>query len=617
MDNLSTTQMKPIRLKRTAHASYEGLASTHEDMAFYTVNNIENLLQTAKATDSDDLLKHLDTLKGLRDRMNEFPNPNFHLPDVRFKTIISNSLPRSWRSFVEPYMGNAKNANDPDPKRRIQSNTFIGILREEYKIQRNNERRENGNNGFNGEGSNQTTGSQTNIVNAQTNPRTLRSHISGQTNPRAWCDICEMKGHWTSKCYKHHQNKCYNCGHEGHLARDCKKKNGSWREKNKVKGYKEREKWKGKAKQKEMAEETNIVDEEIVFNTVENSTEGHSASSIDNEEHNFDCYQACNYEANDERLIYYDWVADNATSSHIASEHDSFETYTKIQESTVTGVGGKKAAAIGCGTVTLISNCNGINWTLKLENVLHVPGQKNNLISLGRWDKAGGTYQGGKNKIILITKDGKRVAEGNRLNNFLYGMNVRVKPPTSTSESSQTFTGTESAQSWETWHKRYGHIGYSGLQKLLDNNMVEGLEVDTSTPKPDCVACTEAKQNVEPFPKLTNRNMQTGDLTHIDLWGKYAIRSIHGNQYYIVLVDDAQRYITVEFLKEKNQASQAMINYLTYLKVQGYKPKAIQIDRGREFVNEKLERWCKEEGMELRLTAPYSPPQNGVAERMN
>ena len=46
-------------------------------------------------------------------------------------------------------------------------------------------------------------------------------------------------------------------------------------------------------------------------------------------------------------------------------------------------------------------------------------------------------------------------------------------------------------------------------------------------------------------------------------------------------------------------------------------PKAIQIDRGREFVNEKLEQWCKEQGIELRLTALYSPPKNGVAERMN
>src|SRR5882762_10222838 len=77
MDNVSTTQMNHICLKRTAHAMYEGLASTHEDMAFYTSPNCENLLQTAKA--NDDLLKHLDTLKGLCDRMNEFPNPDFHL----------------------------------------------------------------------------------------------------------------------------------------------------------------------------------------------------------------------------------------------------------------------------------------------------------------------------------------------------------------------------------------------------------------------------------------------------------------------------------------------------------------------------------------------------------
>jgi hypothetical protein len=373
MDNVSTTQMNHIRSKRTAHAMYEGLASTHEDMAFYTVNNIENLLQTAKATDNDDLLKHLDTLKGLRDRMNEFPNPDFHLPDVRFKTIISNSLPRSWRSFVKPYMGNAKNANDPDPKCRIQSNTFIGILREEYKIQKNNEKRENGNNSFNSVGNNQTRGSQTNIANTQTNPRTLGSRISGQTNSRAWCDICEMKGHWTSKCWKRQQNKCYNCGREGHLARDCKRKNGSWKGKNKTKGYKEREKWKGRSKQKETAEETNTANEEIAFITLENPKEGENLEpSIDDEEHNFDSYQACNYEANDERLIYYDWVADNATSSHIASKRESFETYTKTQKSTVTGVGGKKAAAIGRGTVTLNSNCNGINWTLKLENILHV-----------------------------------------------------------------------------------------------------------------------------------------------------------------------------------------------------------------------------------------------------
>src|ERR1700722_3464529 len=110
------------------------------------------------------------------------------------------------------------------------------------------------------------------------------------------------------------------------MARDCKRKNGSWKGKNKAKGYREMEKWKGKVKQKETVAETNLADEEIAFVIEEHSEEGGQASNIvichyiDDEEHNFDSYQACNYEVNDERLVYYDWVADNTTSSHIASE---------------------------------------------------------------------------------------------------------------------------------------------------------------------------------------------------------------------------------------------------------------------------------------------------------
>jgi transposase InsO family protein len=46
-------------------------------------------------------------------------------------------------------------------------------------------------------------------------------------------------------------------------------------------------------------------------------------------------------------------------------------------------------------------------------------------------------------------------------------------------------------------------------------------------------------------------------------------------------------------------------------------PKGIQIDCGKEFVNEKLENWCKEHGIVIHLTAPYSPSQNGIAEHMN
>ena len=41
------------------------------------------------------------------------------------------------------------------------------------------------------------------------------------------------------------------------------------------------------------------------------------------------------------------------------------------------------------------------------------------------------------------------------------------------------------------------------------------------------------------------------------------------------------------------------------------------MDRGKEFINKNLMAWCHERGVEIQMTAPYSPSQNGVAERMN
>jgi len=41
------------------------------------------------------------------------------------------------------------------------------------------------------------------------------------------------------------------------------------------------------------------------------------------------------------------------------------------------------------------------------------------------------------------------------------------------------------------------------------------------------------------------------------------------------------------------------------------------MDHGREFVNESLFEWCHSKGIEMHMTAPYSPSQNSVAERMN
>jgi hypothetical protein len=49
----------------------------------------------------------------------------------------------------------------------------------------------------------------------------------------------------------------------------------------------------------------------------------------------------------------------------------------------------------------------------------------------------------------------------------------------------------------------------------------------------------------------------------------------------------------------------------------GCPPKYLRFDNGKELVNKELEKFAAEKGMIIENTAPYSPSQNGVAERFN
>ena len=106
-------------------------------------------------------------------------------------------------------------------------------------------------------------------------------------------------------------------------------------------------------------------------------------------------------------------------------------------------------------------------------------------------------------------------------------------------------------------------------------------------------------------------------LTHMNLWGEYPVQSINRNQYYILMIDDKSRYTTIRFLKQKSQATQHVQNYITHLNIRGHSTCAIHVDRGTEFLNDAIKTWCAEHGIEIQTTTPYSPSQNGVAERMN
>ena len=404
------------------------------------------------------------------------------------------------------------------------------------------------------------------------------------TSKAKYCVICKHNNHNTTECRNHNKKICSICKKPGHKEKDCWFHKGKRKRDRKSKGganKKQKTETMNEAEDEESMQES-MQAEEITFMMEGDHDALMTPADNESQQIEFNSYEdnVNSTNKNDESLIYYDWLADTVTTLHITNQREAFVKYQPLMGKIVAGVGNKKTNAEGCGTIELESSYNSNKYLLRLDDVLYIPSNQHNLISLGRWDQAGGRYTGGGGAICLTTRDGKYVARDTKIGSNLYKMKVFTrKLGASCSKTTictpQTFQATEPSQSWETWHKRYRHIGYSGLQKLLDLNLIDGFTVDTRTPKPDCVICTEAKQTVEPFNKTTNCVTSLGELTHMDVWGKYRVPSINGNQYYVAFIDDTTRFTTINFIKTKNKVVQKVKNYLTHLKTQDKLPKAI------------------------------------------
>ena len=129
----------------------------------------------------------------------------------------------------------------------------------------------------------------------------------------------------------------------------------------------------------------------------------------------------------DESLGWYDWLADCATTSHICNDRESFKTYQLENDTTVAGVGNVKTNGKGHGMVELISTYNGCAYSMKLTNILHIPSNRNNLLSLGRLDAAGGGYSSTNGLLALTSADRMMIMEGVKVSSNLYKMRVTVR----------------------------------------------------------------------------------------------------------------------------------------------------------------------------------------------
>lgn len=110
--------------------------------------------------------------------------------------------------------------------------------------------------------------------------------------------------------------------------------------------------------------------------------------------------------------------------------------------------------------------------------------------------------------------------------------------------------------------------------------------------------------------------MHPFQLIHCDLWTS-PITSVSGHQYYLVIIDDFSHYVWTFPLRKKSDTFPTLSDFFAYVRTQfGVPVQGIQCDNGLEFNNSSSRAFFLTNGIHLRMSCPYTSPQNGKAERM-
>lgn len=91
-----------------------------------------------------------------------------------------------------------------------------------------------------------------------------------------------------------------------------------------------------------------------------------------------------------------------------------------------------------------------------------------------------------------------------------------------------------------------------------------------------------------------------------------------GKRYVLTFIDDYSKFTAVYLIKEKSEVFGKFREFVEMCKTMfNRKPKMIRTDRGGEYMSVEFIKFLDQEGIRYQRTAPYSPQQNGVAERKN
>ena len=131
-----------------------------------------------------------------------------------------------------------------------------------------------------------------------------------------------------------------------------------------------------------------------------------------------------------------------------------------------------------------------------------------------------------------------------------------------------------------------------------------------------CEVCVQAKLARMPLPKQSSSRVEAPlDLIHSDVCGPMEVQVLGGKRYFVTFMDNATRYTTVYCLAHKSDVFavfKAAAETFHERRI-----KVLRSDNGGEYCGAAFKAFLAENGVQHEKTVPYTPEQNGSAERMN
>ncbi|KAJ0390583.1 hypothetical protein ATCC90586_011215 [Pythium insidiosum] len=127
--------------------------------------------------------------------------------------------------------------------------------------------------------------------------------------------------------------------------------------------------------------------------------------------------------------------------------------------------------------------------------------------------------------------------------------------------------------------------------------------------------------SVSPFSHTSGSEVKTSmpfELVHSDVMGPIKPPSKGGAKYLVTFIDDFSRRVYVNVIKSKAEVFRCFKEFVAMVRTQyGLPVQRLRSDNGGEYVSKRFSQFCASQGIVHQTSAPYSPQQNGLAERMN